>query len=74
MKITYMGQNINLWVLNRLGHRPTGGSYLHTNNSSKSNKVTQSHLTTQDQSFAANLATPEPMIEQVFNDDHAMVK
>jgi hypothetical protein len=28
-----------------------------------SNKVTQSQLTTQGQSFAANLASPEKMIE-----------
>jgi hypothetical protein len=39
-----------------------------------SNKVTQSQLTTQGQSFAANLASPETMIEPVLNDDHAMVK
>jgi hypothetical protein len=74
MITTYMGQDINWWVLNRLGHRPTWGSYLHSSNSSKSNKVTQSQLTTQGQSFAANLASPETMIEQVLNDDHAMVK
>jgi hypothetical protein len=37
-------------------------------------KVTQSQLTTQGQSFAVNLASPETMIEQVLNDDHAMVK
>jgi hypothetical protein len=69
-----MGQNINWWVLNGLGHRHTWGSYLPTSNSSKSNKVTQSQLTTQGQSFEANLASLEVMIEQVFNDDHAMVK
>jgi hypothetical protein len=34
----------------------------------------QSQLTTQGQSFAGNLALPETMIEQVLNDDHAMVK
>jgi hypothetical protein len=39
-----------------------------------SNKVTQSQLTTQGQSSAANLASSETMIEQVLNDDHAMVK
>jgi hypothetical protein len=39
-----------------------------------SNKDTQSQLTTQGQSFAANLASPEIMIEPVLNDDHAMVK
>jgi hypothetical protein len=39
-----------------------------------SNKVTQSQLTTQGQSFAANLASPETVIEPVLNDDHAMVK
>jgi hypothetical protein len=39
-----------------------------------SNKVTQSQLTTQGQSFVANLASPETMIEPVLNDDHAMVK
>jgi hypothetical protein len=44
------------------------------NNSSKSNKVTPSQLTTQGQSFAANLASPEIMIEPVLNDDHTMVK
>jgi hypothetical protein len=74
MKTTYMWQNINWWVLNKLGHRPTWGSYLPTSNSSKSNKVTQSQLTTQGQSFEDNLASLEVMIEQVFNDDHAMVK
>jgi hypothetical protein len=42
--------------------------------SSKSNKVTQSQLTTQGEPFEANLASPETMIEQVLNDDHAMVK
>jgi hypothetical protein len=74
MKTTCMWQNINGCILNRLGHRPKWGLYLHTNNLSKSNKVTQSQLTTQGQSFAANLASPETMIEQVLNDDHAMVK
>jgi hypothetical protein len=39
-----------------------------------SNKVTQSQLPTQGQSFATNLASPETMIEQVLNDDHALVK
>jgi hypothetical protein len=39
-----------------------------------SNKVTQSQLTTQGQLFAANLAPPETMIEQVLNDAHAIVK
>jgi hypothetical protein len=39
-----------------------------------SNKSTQSQLTTQVQSFVANLASPETLIEQVLNDDHAMVK
>jgi hypothetical protein len=39
-----------------------------------SNKVTQSQLTTHGQSFASNLASPEIMIEQVLDDDHAMVK
>jgi hypothetical protein len=39
-----------------------------------SNKVTQSQLTAHGQSFAANLASPETMVEQVPNDDHAMVK
>jgi hypothetical protein len=39
-----------------------------------SNKVIQSQLTSQGQLFAANLASPEAMIEQVLNDDHAMVK
>jgi hypothetical protein len=39
-----------------------------------SNKVTQSQLTTQGQSFEANLASLEVMIGQVLNDDHAMVK
>jgi hypothetical protein len=39
-----------------------------------SNKVTQSQLTTHGQSIAANLASLETMIEQVLNDDHAMVK
>jgi hypothetical protein len=57
-----------------LGHRPTWRSYLLTNISSKSNRGTQSQLTTRGQSFAANLASPETMIEQVLNDDHAMVK
>jgi hypothetical protein len=37
-------------------------------------KVKQSQLTTQGQSFAANIESPETMIEQVLNDDHAMVK
>jgi hypothetical protein len=37
-------------------------------------KVTQSQLITQGQSFGANLASPETKIEQVLNDDHAMVK
>jgi hypothetical protein len=41
---------------------------------SKSNKVTRNQLTTQGQSFATNLASPETMIEQVLNDDHALVK
>jgi hypothetical protein len=76
MKITYkdipMGQYINWCVLNRLGHRPTWGSYLHTSNSSKSNKVTQSQFTTQGQSFEANLASLEVMFEQVLNGDQAM--
>jgi hypothetical protein len=53
---------------------PACRSYLHTRNSSQSNKVTQSQLTTQGQSFEANLASLEEMIEQVLNDDHAMVK
>jgi hypothetical protein len=35
--------------------------------------VTQSQLTTQGQSFAANLALSETMIEPVLS-DHAMVK
>jgi hypothetical protein len=39
-----------------------------------SNKVTQSQLTTHGQSFAANLASLEARIEQVLDDDHAMVK
>jgi hypothetical protein len=39
-----------------------------------SNKVTQSQLTTHGQSIVANLASLETMIEQVLNDDHAMVK
>jgi hypothetical protein len=69
-----MGQNINWWVLNRLGHRPTWGSYLHTSNLSKSNKVTQSQLTTQGESFEANLASLEVMVEQVLNSDQAMGK
>jgi hypothetical protein len=37
-------------------------------------KVKQSQLTTQGQSFAANIASPETKSEQVLNDDHAMVK
>jgi hypothetical protein len=74
MKTTYMRQNINGCIFNRLGHKPIWGLYLHTNNITKPNKVTQSQLTTQGQSFAANLASPETMIEQVLNDDHAMVK
>jgi hypothetical protein len=39
----------------------------------QSNKITQSQLTTQGQSFAADQASPETMIEQVLNDDHALV-
>jgi hypothetical protein len=39
-----------------------------------SSKVTQSQLTTHGQSFAVNLSLLEVMIEQVLNDDHAMVK
>jgi hypothetical protein len=39
-----------------------------------SNKVTQSQFTTHGQSFVANLASPETKIEQVLDDDHAMVK
>jgi hypothetical protein len=72
MKITYMGQNINWWVLNGLGHKPTWGSYLHTSNSSNSNKVTQSQLTTHGKSFEGNLSSPEAMVEQVLNSDQAM--
>jgi outer membrane murein-binding lipoprotein Lpp len=41
-------------------------------NSSKSNKVTQNQLTTQVQSFEANLAPLEARVEQVFNSDQAM--
>jgi hypothetical protein len=37
-------------------------------------QATQSQLTKHGQSFAANLASPKTMIEQVLNDDHAMVK
>jgi hypothetical protein len=37
-------------------------------------KFTQSELTTQGQSFIVNLASPEIIIEQVLNNDHAMVK
>jgi hypothetical protein len=37
-----------------------------------SNKVTQSQLTTQGQSFEANLASLEVMFEQVLNSDQAM--
>jgi hypothetical protein len=73
-KITHMGQNINWWVLNRLGHRPTWGSYLHTSNSSKSTKVIQSQFTTQGQSFEAKLATLEVMVKQVLNSDQAKGK
>jgi hypothetical protein len=39
-----------------------------------SNKVIQNQFTTQGQSFEANLASLEAMIEQVLNGDHAMVK
>jgi hypothetical protein len=74
MKITYMGQNINWWVLNGLGHGPTWGSYLHTSNSSKPNKVTQSQLTTQGQSFKDKLVSLEVMVKQVLNSDQAMGK
>jgi hypothetical protein len=74
MITNYIGQNINWWVLNRLGHRPTWGSYLHTSNSSKSNKVTQSQLTTQGQSFEAKLAPLEVMVKQVLNSDQAKRK
>jgi hypothetical protein len=63
---------VNWWVLNRLGHRPTWGSYLHASNSSKSNKVTQSQLTTQGQSYGANLASLEAMVEQVSKGDQAV--
>jgi hypothetical protein len=69
-----MRENINWWVLHRLGHMPTWGPYLHTSNSSKSNTVTQSQYTTHGQSFAANLSSPEAMVEQVFDRDHVMVK
>jgi hypothetical protein len=37
-----------------------------------SNKVTQSQLTPQGQSFAGNLSSPEAMVEQVLNSDQAM--
>jgi exonuclease VII small subunit len=40
----------------------------------ESNKVTQNQLTTQGQSFEANLASLEAMVEQVFNGDQAMGK
>jgi hypothetical protein len=68
-----MGQNINWWDSKRLGHRPIWGLYLHTT-THQSQTVTQSQLTTQGQSFAANLALSETMIEPVLNDDHAKVK
>jgi hypothetical protein len=42
VEITYMGQNINRWVLNRLGHKPRWGVYVHTSNSSKPNSHTKS--------------------------------
>jgi hypothetical protein len=47
---------------------------MHTSNLSKSDKVTQSQLTTQGQSFEASLASLEVMVEQVFNGDQAMGK
>jgi exonuclease VII small subunit len=37
-----------------------------------SNKITQNQFTTQGQSFEANLASLEAMVEQVFNSDQAM--
>jgi hypothetical protein len=47
---------------------------MYTQATHQSQTVTQSQLITQGQSFAANLASPETMTEQVLNDDHAMVK
>jgi hypothetical protein len=40
----------------------------------KSNKVKHNQLTTQGQSLAANLASLEAMVEQVFNSVQAMEK
>jgi hypothetical protein len=72
MEINYTGQYTTWGVLIRLGHMPTWRSYLLTSILSKSNRVTQSQLTTQGQSFEANLASLEAMVEQVFNSDQAM--
>jgi hypothetical protein len=46
---------------------------MYTHATHQSQTVTQSQLTTQGHSFAANLASPKTMIEPVLN-DHAMVK
>jgi hypothetical protein len=46
---------------------------MYTQATHQSQTVTQSQLTTQGQSFAANLALSESMIEPVLN-DHAQVK
>jgi hypothetical protein len=47
---------------------------IYTQATHQSQIVIQSQLTTQGQSFAANIASPETMTEQGLNDDHAMVK
>jgi hypothetical protein len=70
-----MGQKYKLVGVER-GIRPQ--AYLGITTTHKQhitvNKVSESQLTTQGQSFAANLASPETMIEPVLNDDHAMIK
>jgi hypothetical protein len=69
-RITYFDGTINIsWVIcPLLYHNYTQETQL------KSIMITQGQLIMHSQTLATNLATLEAMVEQVLNDDHAMVK